>query len=373
MIRHLLIPLLLTLLFAGGAALLLAQKVETQRRSPPRAVFTVETQSIEPGSQRVLLESHGSVRPQQRSRVSAEVSGRVLFVAESVRVGRSVAEGEELLRVDTTDLKAALREAEAALAGVQLEREEEKAQQERALAKWRRYNDKDEPSPLLARRPQFKRIEARHRAAHAQVQKARKDLELATVVAPYAGIIEERLVDIGEFVLRGSPLFTIQGTERVEIRAPFTREQWPHLKLGAKARAKSNGTTYEGTLDRLEGSIDPTTRQHFGYITLQGTYEKEKPLRVGQFTTVEIQGPLLENVLLLPRSTVQRERFIWAVDASSNLVRRELDILWKSDEHIIASPTSLGAGESLVSTPLGSVKEGTPVEVLSQGEKENVE
>ena len=88
-----------------------------------------------------------------------------------------------------------------------------------------------EASPLTLRIPQLKEAEAAEKAALADLEKAKLNLERTVVKLPFQGIIRQKKTGVGQFVGTGSILATAFSTEEVLIALPLTDTELSYLGL----------------------------------------------------------------------------------------------------------------------------------------------
>ncbi len=165
----------------------------------------------------------GTVISQNDARIAAETDGRIVWVAD---VGSRINEGDAIARIDAADLRLDLADSEAQLASLKsqlkfrdssLQRLQKLAASNNAAA-----TQLDEAqSQLDMTRQEIKRAEV----AIAQIKRRIKQTE---VLAPFPGIVVERLVQTGEFVGRGAQVARLVDTEHREIRAqaPLSVASW---------------------------------------------------------------------------------------------------------------------------------------------------
>ena len=165
----------------------------------------------------------GTVISQNDARIAAETDGRITWVAD---VGSRIEQGEAIARIDAGDLRLDLADSEAQLASLKsqlkyrdssLQRFEKLAASNNAAA-----TQLDEAqSQLDMTRQEIKRAEV----AIAQIKRRIKQTE---VLAPFPGIVVERVVQVGEFVSRGAQVARLVDTEHREIRAqaPLSVAGW---------------------------------------------------------------------------------------------------------------------------------------------------
>jgi RND family efflux transporter MFP subunit len=165
----------------------------------------------------------GTVISRNDARIAAETDGRITWVAD---VGSRIAEGEPIARIDAADLRLELADSEARLDSLksQLKYRDSSLQRFKKLAASNNAaaTQLDEAqSQLDMTRQEIKRAEV----AIAQIKRRIKQTD---VLAPFPGIVVERLVQTGEFVNRGAQVARLVDTEHREIRAraPLSVAGW---------------------------------------------------------------------------------------------------------------------------------------------------
>ncbi|WP_303722458.1 efflux RND transporter periplasmic adaptor subunit [Malonomonas rubra] len=374
-----LLPLIVLLTGIAIAASLIASAPETERKSPPVPLPSVEVATLQPESYQVKILSRGTISPLTSSSLVPEVSGRIIEVAENFRNGGFFAKGELLLQIDPRDYQNAVTIARAELAIQKQALAEELARSEQARNDWQKLQLTGEPDPLVLRIPQLETAQAKLAAAEARLQQARLDLERTRISAPYAGRVLEKKVDFGQYVSAGSSLADIYASDCVEVRLPITSEQQLYLELpengasqaGARvefiARIGKHEERWPGRLVRTEGSVDIRSRQLFVVARIDDPYRRHgerAPLKIGQFLEAEIFGKTLEQVFIIPRHAVRGEQTIYLVDKENRLQRRELEVVWRDEQSLIARGP-LQPGDRLSLTTLPFAANGIKVEIAA--------
>ena len=84
--------------------------------------------------------------------------------------------------------------------------------------------------------PEIERSQAEVDAAEAALEEAQTNLARAAVVAPYAGFIDERMVQLGSRVSVGTQLFRIVDTSRIEVPIALPAAHYAMVKPGVTSR-----------------------------------------------------------------------------------------------------------------------------------------
>ena len=381
--------LLPLLIIVGGIAIsaaLIASGPEATRQRPQAPPPTVEVLTLEPRPYRVEAHSRGTISPRTESTLVAEAAGRIIHVADNFFNGGFFEKGDVLLQIDDRDYQNAVIIARAEVAQRQLALAEEQARSDQARRDWEQFQLDTPPTPLVLRAPQLENAKASLEAAEARLTQARINLERTRILAPYAGRILSKEVDIGQYITPGTRLARIYASDALEVRLPLTDEQLRYLTL-PEVSAGNNvatpatttpvefslrfaGETYHwsGSLVRTEGSIDVNSRQLYVVARIDDPYtqsDHRPQLKIGQFVEARIAGKRLDNVYVVPRQAIHRERTVHIITPERRLERRDLNILWRDTEHLITDGP-LQPGEQISLTRLAFAADGILVRVAGE-------
>ena len=372
------LPVAVILLALVASKIINATKPEPRVQESTANLLAVEATRLSATNYPVVIRSQGTVQPTLANTLVPAVAGTVIQLSDAFVSGGRFAAGDTLLIIDPRDYEIALTQAQANYAQVDAQLQEQQALAELARVEWRSLGRRGEPSALTLRQPQLAAATANKDAAQAQVQRAELDLERTQVIAPYDGIVSERLVDLGQFVARGAPVGRIHAIDSVDVRLPLSNRQLTYLDLPGSANrvtkpnvelSASIGASeqlWTGSLIRAEG-IDATTQQLNVIARIQNPYtQSSRPLRVGQFVQALIEGRVLDEVFVIPRQALREEREVLVVDENATIQRRAVTVAW-SDTDVAAINDGLVEGDVLVLTPLSTVSDGTPVQATIDG------
>lgn len=361
--------------------------------APQRPVFsgpmmTVETRVVAETNYPIMLESYGTVQPRTRSILVAQVGGQIVSVNPNVRDGGFFEEGDVLANIDARDYEADVRIAGASLMDARQTLAEAEARTNQAQEDWARLGNTGEAPDLVLRIPQLKAAQAKIISAESTLQKAELDLERTNIVAPFAGRVLRKLVDLGQVVSPNTQLAEIYATDVVEIRLPLRNRDLPFIDLPESYRytgvtRKSGGRveirsqlggdeSWEAMLVRTEGAIDEIARQLHVIAQIDDPFgrdhEYHAPLKIGQYVTARLEGKTLPHALVIPNNTIYQGAYVYIVE-NEILRRREIEIAWQNDDEAVIG-AGLEPGDLLVTTPLGQVTSGIRVTVVGeQGER----
>ncbi len=193
----------------------------------------------------------GTARAGVESQLSFRVPGTVQSV--SVAVGNTVKKGQEVARIDATDLALQLQEAEASLS--QALAAERKADADYNRVRGLYENENASKSDLDAARAQAESNRAQVAAAQQRRELARRQLSYARLTAPVDGAIASVLVEANENVGSGTPVALLTSGSRPEVEVAMP---------GVLISEVREGATAEVTFDALPGASFPAAITEVG-------------------------------------------------------------------------------------------------------------
>ena len=376
-----LLPLVIVALGALGAVTLVGLRPEAKpsdTETLPPLVDAIEAVSAEV---ELFVETQGTVRPRTESRLVSEVAGRAIEVSGAWVDGGFFAEDEVLLRLDPTDYLLAEREAASRVAQGELRLALEEADAELARRDWKTERGAEEPPPLVAREPQLAEARAVLAAARGAHQKALRDVERCTIVAPFPGRVQQATVDRGEFVSRGAELGRIYAVDQAEVRLPLPDAELAYLDLPLSYRGDPEGMlgpevtlharfagkdhTWVGRIVRTEGELDPTSRMVVAVARVDDPYgrgevQDRPPLSAGMFVEARIRGVTVPDAIALPRSALRTGNRVFVIDRKDRLQIREVDLL-RSERDRVLVRGGIEPGARVVVSPLEEAVDGMQV------------
>jgi RND family efflux transporter MFP subunit len=379
------VPLVVLVLFAGGAVWLVKTKPAAGRRMPPPQVAVVDVMVASITNSTIQVEVMGEVVPARHVQLRAEVSGRVVDQSPKLIQGGRFRAGELMVVIEPDDYDAAVAHAEAALAQARLNEAIEAQRHAVAVEEWSISGQETTNSVarLVALRiPHLEAARSSTRSAVAALARARRDRERTTVRAPFDCIVLMENVDVGHVATQQGILAEVAGTERAHVSAAVPVGVLPRFAVPAESGSKGApvSISMQGSRDavaersgrvvRLLGDLAQAGRMARVLIEVPDPLaEGQSPLLLGAYVRCVIEGEQLSGVAILPRSVVRDGRRVWVVNAENALEVRELEIAWQTqDEVFVASGVS--AGERVVKTQLPAAIPGMALRVIGD-ESEN--
>jgi len=279
-------------LLAALFALLMAKPMMGGAQDYGPALVKVAAAKMQSLSSVILVP--GTVISRDDARLSAEVDGRLLEVAEvgtAVRAGEPVAVVEaEILRLLNVELQAEIRRAEARL--VYLENEVS------------RYTTLAKTNLASANQLEQARSEQDIALGDLDVARARlaqnsDQLARTRVLAPFDGIVVERLMQPGERVSDGGVVVRLVNPQRLEIVARAPLEYFAFSHIGESLKTKAGTEELTATIRTVVAVGDENTHQFEIRLDLEG-----QPFQVGRTVRVAVPSDDSSEVLTVPRDAL---------------------------------------------------------------------
>ena len=385
-IFSILIPVLI--LLAG----IMVMKYLVSHRQPPKKEVKiqpgtlVETITVHPRKQQIKIFGTGTVQPRQAAAIAPQVSGKVEEVNPKLVIGGFFSTGELLFAIEEVDYQLAVQRATANLIKADVEVLKIKSRAKVAREEWKRLqpDSNQEPNPLVLYEPQLQESIAQQKAARAQLEQAKIDLERTKIRAPFNCFISSEKIDIGQYVRAGNPVIEIIGTDSAEIIIPLPHEdfRWLTIPRGRQTQKGSPATitfveqqqsyTYQGWVVRTLGEVDPRGRMSRVVVSVDDPYHLQKKpqhylpeLEIGMFVDVSIHGRQLDNIISLPRIALRDHDTVWVVDKDGTLQIKAVTIIYREQKTVLIS-AGLADGDQVVLTNIEGAAAGMKLRPVSR-------
>ncbi|WDZ95988.1 efflux RND transporter periplasmic adaptor subunit [Herbaspirillum sp. WKF16] len=363
--RARLVLVVVLVLLAAGAARTVISRVanarELQAGTEERAKTFVRVTEARSSADGQMLSLPGTLQGFVQSPISARSGGYLKRWHKDI--GAQVKKGELLAELDTPEIDQQLSQAVAARAQAASSMELAKS----SMARWEALRKKDAVSQqeLDERRSAYAQANSNLAAAEANVERLRQVEGFKRIVAPFAGIITRRNVDVGDLIDPGAgrPLFVLSQTDPLRVYVNVPQSFANLVKPGQTVvvtQAELRGRKFEGKVARTAGSIDPATRSMQIEVSLPNA---DNALLPGAF--VQVALPLKPSgTLLVSADTLMFRRdgsLVASVDAQ-NKVRLKKVQVGRNFGLTVEVLEGLQGDERLILNPSDSLTEGDVVE-----------
>ena len=215
--------------------------VDVAALAAARNAVRVRTQSAEEVMRTIVV--NGKTAPARIVNLAAETDGRVEYVG--AERGASLKRGDLIVRLDERDRAARLAQAQATLKQREVEFD----------ARSRLKSDS------YVSEAQLQEAVALLETARAELTRAELDLSYMSVRAPFAGALQARMVEIGDFVKRGDPIATYVDNRSIIVSANLSEFDAKYVNVGDPAEARlATGETVRGRIRYVAPVADEATR-----------------------------------------------------------------------------------------------------------------
>ena len=123
-----------------------------------------------------------------------------------------------------------------------------------AEANWRNANTA--PKQMTATRAKAASAEAEVQRKKADLDQAQLNLQYTKIVAPVAGVVSDRTVEVGQNVVPGQELMKVIPLDDIWITANFKETQLRNIRVGQPVTVEvdANGRKYKGKVDSIAGA-----------------------------------------------------------------------------------------------------------------------
>jgi RND family efflux transporter MFP subunit len=351
----------------GGSRLLAARKAPATPVAAVEAGIELSASDwVTAASQEIVqsLPLTGSLRAVDSAMVKSRVAGELQGLA--VREGDAVRAGQEIARIDPTEARARLRQAQeqADAARTQVEIAQRQFDNNQALVDQGFISR----TALQTSQSTLAGAQATHQAALAAVDVARKTLEDTVLRAPMAGVVSQRLAQPGERLPVDARVLEIVDPTRLELEASISGADSLRVRVGQSARLEVEGAAQPvtATVVRINPSAQAGTRSVPVYLRVpagaglrQGLFA-QGPLQVGRAIGVAVPLASVRTDKPLPYVQVVQD---------GRIAHRPVQVgaRGERDGVAVAIVTGLTDGTQTLLGHVGALREGALVR-LSQAQ-----
>ena len=350
-------------------------------QAPRERVFSVNVVRATSSNEIPVLESFGSVQSRRQLELRAAVGGRVIELAPEFEDGGKVRAGQVLVRLDRADAlaeveraKSDVQDAEAegrdAARALELALDEQAAAEEQAVLRSRAFQRQSDLADrgvgtaiatetaelaassarqaVLARRQVVTQTEARIDQAASSLSRsqialadAQRRLDETTISAPFDGTLSGALVVEGRLVSANERLAELIDPNDLEVSFRVSTAQYARLidtdgnliKADLTATLDVAGLDLEaiGKITRASAAAGEGASGRLIFATLT----QAPGFKPGDFVTVRINEPELENVIRLPSSALDAQARVLMIDSENRLEAVTVEVLRRVGDEVL--------------------------------------
>lgn len=335
-------------------------------------VFTDDVQQI--------TKTTGRLVPARSTKLHFEVSGQV--AKRDIEAGQKVTAGEALIQIGSGDFDDVFTEMQIQLEQEQVAIERDKKllglvnrqatllqREVNRLEKLKKQSltsqskiDETRRSVLRERSEQeqlkhsVQTSESRLKMRQVALQKAQRNVERTTLVAPFSGTVNAVNVSVGDYVSPGQSVLELVQIEELDLNVEVAGKDISALEMGQSVAVVIDSSEHQGKLTSIQYDPNPVSHTHALKIRLSGA-----GLFPGQLGQVQLKGKLMKGALLVPTTAVLREdgkSFIFQVHVDV-LVRTAVETIGRQNNNYLV--VGVKAGDKIVARDVAALEDGQQV------------
>ncbi|WP_394538201.1 efflux RND transporter periplasmic adaptor subunit [Lysobacter enzymogenes] len=292
-----------------------------------------------------------------KARESVTVTAKVSEIVQSVHFdsGDHVAAGQSLVTLSGKAQLAALAQAEATA-----KEAEQLYQRQTELA-----------AQQLIARSALDTQRATRDATRARVEQMKADIGDRQVRAPFAGVLGIRQVSPGALVTPGTPIATLDDTERVYIDFPVPETLLARVARGQSVTGTSAayaGQEFRGSVGTVDARVNPATRA----VTVRADFPNPgHRLRPGMLVQVTLIQPERQALLVPEISVVQvgNDSYVYRLKPDATVERADVQV-GSRRQGLAEILDGLAVGDTIVVDGTGKLRAGSKVQAAGAHARE---
>lgn len=358
--KILILVLIVSLGFVVGCGRQAEESAATKKSEPEKRSVAITTVNVVAEDVPIILETVGEIQSKSAPTVDAEIPGRVIQLL--VDVGDVVKKGQVIARLDRTsvDLERDATQAELRRLTAVVNNQESTVRryQELSQSSFVSKNSLDEvESQLAALREQLA-------VAHAKLSQAEDHANKASIISPIDGLVDARLVAVGDYVKDGAPIFKVADTGKLRVVMVFPEPALSKLRIGTPLRVKT-AVDYDRVIRLAITEIRPYVETANKGIVAYADVNDPRVSRAGASAYVQAILETHKNALIVPQlSVVQRPagEVVYVIGKDNKAVERIVHTGANFDGKIEIL-SGLAKGERVAVDGSGFLTDGASVEL----------
>ncbi len=312
----------------------------------------VEVAALGRGEIEAVLRLSSNLEAERDVQVFAEAPRRVTRLL--VEEGDPVRKGQQLVQLQDEEQRSAVAKAEIELKESQRDYQRTKALHEQKLVTEELFTE----AGYTVERNEL------------ALADARRDLGYTQVRAPIAGVVTERLVNLGDHVTENQALFRIVDFDSIVARIYVPEKDMARLAPAQPARLRADalgGLVFRGSIDRISPIVDPST----GTVKVTVATPRQERLRPGMYVEVELVTAVHDDALLVPKRALVYDNdqiFVFRMKEERRVERLRVTPLLENTD-FIEPADGLETGDELVVAGQSGLKDNGLVRLPGDPEK----
>ena len=328
---------------------------------PPVTVQTLVEQTV---TKQVRV--NGTVTSPRSATISASVDG---LVAElDVDAGDRVEQGTLLVQLDAELVLLDVAAAEAALSSSEAQLADARRRLREAENLWRDQGIAE--SEVKTLRAEVSTDQADVLVARSQLSLREALVERHTVRAPFGGVVNSRVTELGEWVNRGDGLVELVATENLRFDFPVSQEHFAAIQGNTRVEITLDaipGTTLQGKVLTAVPVQSADTRTFM--LRVKAPAAIDLPLTPGMSAGATLYLGAGHTAVVIPRDALLRKPdggiSVWILDDSGDepVVRERSVRIGVDMGQLVEARSGVAAGERVVTRGNEALRDGQTVQL----------
>jgi RND family efflux transporter MFP subunit len=227
----------------------------------------------------------GTFEPNRQNSIGSDASGKIVQI--SVKEGDYVTAGQVLAKVDNEYLLLQLQNLEVTIEGQKKD---------------------DERYTTLSASQAIPEVQAEKNklaleSLEIQKKQLQKQINSATIKAPFSGVITKKFIDLGSVVGPGVPLFEITDVSSLKLTVYVPEAEIMKFTKSQKVNVSADiytGRTFDGTITNIAVQAD---KSH-NFAVQVTVSNSDKALMSGMYGNMSVNNQESKDALAIPRSAL---------------------------------------------------------------------
>lgn len=354
-----LLALTIILLLAGCS-----EKPADSSSAAPVNTVNANVVQVDAGNINMVTTSPGNVVAEQQAQIASRLMG---FIREiNVDVGQPVKAGQRLFSIDPTDIQGQVSQAGAGLAQAQAALVDAKNDYDRFETL---YKEQAIPKAQWDKtRLQYQVAQQQVAAAKAGMNTASAQMRYATLTAPFAGVITQKLAYAGDLATPGRPVLVLENPEKLQVQTQVPADVYAHLQIGTPVTisTQDQSAVLTGKIAKLVPIADPMSRSYLVKVDLPAGHKlksgmfvqvgyvlgQRAALRVPSSAVLDRAG--ITGVFILDQQNIAHYRMVRVGESNNGMTEIQSGV--SAGERVVSSATSnLQSGDKIIAAGAGNV------------------
>lgn len=323
-------------------------KIQVDTTGEDEFKIPVAVKLMKPDSFLHFIEVTGKLEAEEDAFISPEMNGQVETI--HVREGQEVKNGKLLLSLNTNLIEASIREVETGLALAEKLYKKQKELWEQKIGSEMQY------------------LEARNawEQAQARLETLKTQMEMASIRAPFDGVVESIMVKEGEMAMPGMQVLQLVSLEELKLYGDISERYMTSVHKGDDVLVSFpdiEGLDVSAPIYRTGNVIENATRTFRVEIKIDN---REKTLKPNMYSLIRINDFISFEAMVVPSMAIKQDirgSYLYVAEGNSLKARKryvETGLSYNDQTMIL---DGISEGDRVIIKGFAQVSDGVDVEL----------